>query len=84
MKNFHANYEGKYSAYLPFATDDKINAAEEKLTKQLEKYETHSRFYLSIDDQGYLCLNAEVIVDSLFNDHEHKFFTERICGLQQE
>lgn len=84
VKNFHANYEGKYSAYLLFATDDKINAAEEKLTKQLEKYETHSGFYLSIDDQGYLCLNAEVIVDSLFNDHEHKFFTERICGLQQE
>ena len=82
VRNFYANYEGKFSAYLPYATDDKISAAEEKLTNQLEKYETRSGFYLSIDDQGYLCLNAEVIVDSLFNDHEHKFFTERICGLQ--
>lgn len=82
--NSYANYEGKYSAYLSFASEDKISEAEEKLTKRLEKYETHSGFYLSIDDQGYLCLNAEVIVDSLFNDHEHKFFTERICGLPQE
>lgn len=82
VRNSYANYEGEYSAYLPYVTADKISEAEEKLTKQLEKYETHSGFYLSIDDQGYLCLNAEVIVDSLFNDHEHKFFSERICGLQ--
>ena len=82
VKNSYANYEGKYAAYLPYATADKIHAAEEKLTKQLEKYESNSGFYLSIDDQGYLCLNAEVIVEGLLGDHEHKFFTERICGLQ--
>ena len=82
VKNSYANYEGKYAAYLPYATDDKIHAAEEKLTKQLEKYESNSGFYLSIDDQGFLCLNAEVIVESLLGDHEHKFFTERICDLR--
>ena len=82
VKNFYANYEGKYSAYLPYATADKIRGAEEKLTKQLEKYDTHSGFYLSIDDQGYLCLKAEVIVELPFDNHDHKFFTERICGLQ--
>lgn len=80
--NFYANHEGKYSVYLPYATADKISKAEEKLTKQLEKYETHSGFYLSIDDQGYLCLNAEVIDELPFDNHDHKFYTERICGLQ--
>ncbi len=82
VKNSYSSHEGKYSAYLPYATDEKIREAEEKLTRQLEKYDTHSGFYLQIDDEGYLCLNAEIIVELPFSDHEHKFFEERICGLQ--
>ena len=68
---------------------EKIRAAEEKLEKQLEKYDESSSFYLSIDSEGYLCLNAEIIIkyEGTFEgggcgiDHDHKFFTERICSL---
>lgn len=81
VKNSYSSHEGVYSAYLPYATDEKIREAEEKLKTQLEKYDTHSGFYLQIDDEGYLCLTAEVIVRSA-NDHDHQFFSERICGLQ--
>lgn len=81
VKNSYAGHEGIYSAYLPYASDEKIREAEEKLARRLEKYDTHSGFYLQIDDEGYLCLNAEVIVDLPLSDHEHKFFSERICSL---
>ena len=79
VNNVYGNY-GEYASYLPYATADKIRAAEEKLIKRLAKYDAHSGFYLSIDE-GYLCLNAEVIIQ-LIGDHEHKFFKERICSLQ--
>lgn len=79
VNNVYGNY-GEYASYLPYATADKIRAAEEKLIKRLAKYDAHSGFYLSIDE-GYLCLNAEVIIQ-LIGDHEHKFFKEKICSLQ--
>ena len=79
VKKVYGNY-GEYASYLPFATADKIRSAEEKLTQDLEKYDAHSGFYLSVDE-GYLCLNAEVIVQA-FGNHKHKFFQERICSLQ--
>lgn len=86
IEDVYGNY-GEYAAYLPYATEDKIRAAEEKLEKQLEKYDERSHFYLSIDKEGYLCLNAEIIIEyeGFFEgggcgiDHDHKFFTERIC-----
>ena len=82
VENSYSSHEGIYSVYLPYATEDKISAAEEKLKTQLEKYDRHSGFYLQIDDDGFLCLTAEVIVDLPYGnpDHEHKFFNERICG----
>lgn len=80
VKNVYGDY-GEYAVYLPYATPELIKEAEEKLTKQLERYDEHSGFYLSIDDEGFLCLNAEVIVELPFSDHEHNFFTERICAL---
>ena len=60
----------------------------------LSKYGNHSEFYLQIKD-GYLCLSSEVIkkIDTPVStdengfadggcgiDHEHKFFTARICA----
>lgn len=69
-----------YRQYLKGATPDRIAAAEAALADQLKDYgDQHSGYYLSIDKEGYLCLNCEVIVDKAFGDHEHKFFTERIC-----
>ena len=69
-----------YRQYLKGATPDRIAAAEAALADQLKDYgDKHSGYYLSIDQEGWLCLNCEVIVDKAFGDHEHKFFTERIC-----
>ena len=69
-----------YRQYLKGATPDRIAAAEAALADQLKDYgDQHSGYYLSIDQEGWLCLNCEVIVDKAFGDHEHKFFTERIC-----
>ena len=75
--------DGGYHNYRQFvkgATAEKIAAAEAALADQLKDYgDQHSGYYLSIDREGYLCLTCEVIVDKAFGDHEHKFFTERIC-----
>ena len=82
VKRTYASQEGKYSAYLPYATAERISEAEEILKKQVKQYDTQSAFYLQVDDEGYLCLLTEIIVDLPLGDHEHKFFEERICGLQ--
>ena len=69
-----------YRQYLKGATPDRIVAAEAGLDGQTARYgDKHSWYYFTIDDEGWLCLNCEVIVDKAFGDHEHKFFTERIC-----
>jgi hypothetical protein len=75
--------DGGYHNYRQFikgATAERIAAAEEGLDGQTARYgDKHSGYYLSIDKEGWLCLTCEVIVDKAFGDHEHKFFTERIC-----
>ena len=69
-----------YRQYLKGATPDRIAAAEAGLDRQIARYgDKHSGYYFTVDDEGYLCLTCEVIVDKAFGDHEHKFFTERIC-----
>jgi hypothetical protein len=74
--------DGGYHNYRQFingATPDRIAAAEAGLDGQIARYgDQHSGYYLTVDDEGYLCLTCEVIVDKAFGDHEHKFFTERI------
>lgn len=75
--------DGGYHNYRQFikgATPEKIAAAEAGLDRQIARYgDKHSGYYFTVDDEGYLCLTCEVIVDKAFGDHEHKFFTERIC-----
>ena len=75
--------DGGYHSYRQFikgATAERIAAAEAGLDRQVARYgDKHSGYYFTVDDEGYLCLNCEVIVDKAFGDHEHKFFTERIC-----
>lgn len=69
-----------YRQYLKGATPERIAAAEAGLDRQIARYgDKHSGYYFTVDDEGYLCLTCEVIVDKAFGDHEHKFFTERIC-----
>ena len=75
--------DGGYHNYRQFikgATAERIADAEAGLDRQIARYgDKHSGYYFTVDDEGYLCLTCEVIVDKAFGDHEHKFFTERIC-----
>ena len=75
--------DGGYHDYRQFikgATAERIAAADAGLDRQIARYgDKHSGYYFTVDDEGYLCLTCEVIVDKAFGDHEHKFFTERIC-----
>lgn len=75
--------DGGYHNYRQFikgATAERIAAAEAGLDGRIARYgDKHSGYYLTIDDEGCLCLTCEVIVDKAFGNHEHKFFTERIC-----
>lgn len=75
--------DGGYHNYRQFikgVTAERIAAAEAGLDSQIARYgDKHSGYYFTVDDEGYLCLTCEVIVDKAFGDHEHKFFTERIC-----
>ena len=75
--------DGGYHNYRQFikgATAERIAAAEDGLDGQITRYgDKHSGYYFTVDDEGYLCLTCEVIVDKAFGDHEHKFFIEPIC-----
>ncbi len=84
---------GKYSRYLSVATPSAMAAAEASLAEQMGHLadKENSGYYLSIDDEGYLCLSCEVIVQLSGGadgdggcgiDHEHKFFTARIYGVE--
>ena len=79
-----------YRQYLKGATPERIAAAEAALAEQLKAYgEEHVGGYLTVDDEGWLCLSCELIVDLETHfwqqnggcgvDHDHVFINERIC-----
>lgn len=81
-------------AALEAATPQMIENAERIILEQLEAYSGNGGMYLSLDAQGYLCLQAEVIVNidppntQVYGDevvasgcnidHKHVFFSQRI------
>lgn len=85
---------GQYSRYLKNATDEAVRTAEERLRAKTEGMSGGSGFYLQVDQEGYLCLAVEYIVDidppkldedgneigGCGYDHDHVFYTERICN----
>ena len=86
VESVYGFHSGQYACYLETATAEAIKAAEEKLGRG------GSGPYLSIDNEGYLCLSLEEIVpitpetDENGNeimegcgDHKHEFYHERIC-----
>lgn len=94
VKRTYSDNIGKYSKYLndiEFKTA--VEAAKEKITKQVEAYgqkiEKNMLYYVEID--GYVCVSTEIIVDldppagqnmgGCGIDHDHIFFTERICPI---
>ena len=84
--SFDARRRGKYSCYLKGATEERMAAAMADIEKQTRKYDEHGAYFLDIDDEGYLCLWVELIVDvpdgksGDCGDHDHLFFHSRICG----
>ncbi|MBP3666388.1 MAG: hypothetical protein J6K29_04980 [Clostridia bacterium] len=78
-----------YRQYLKGATPERIAAAETALAEELKAYgENHAGGYLSVDDEGWLCLSSEIIVyldgpahgeGGCGIDHDHVFINERIC-----
>lgn len=84
----------EYAHYLPLATPEAIRQADERLSAQLPTSDRSSGAYFSVDDEGCLCLNAEVIValeppepdenglvmSGCGIDHDHLFFSEIICS----
>lgn len=77
-----------YEAYLPYVTDELIHAADLALSQILADHpDDNSGVYLTFDEDGYLCLCAEVIVyfeseeegmSGCGFDHDHVFYRERI------
>jgi hypothetical protein len=95
--NFSSVYDyncSKYLKYLPNATPEAVQAA----VKQLEAdpmvaHRPNAPLYYSIDQEGYLCLGTEVIInidppeDETFTsgcniDHKHIFPSARVCHYQ--
>ncbi len=78
----------KQKKYINNIDVDLLRTAEEKLNNELSQYGRAHGFYLSIDNEGYICLETEVIVELETNasqsergcniDHQHKFYRERI------
>ncbi len=85
--------DGGYHNYRQFikgATAERIAAAEAALREPLSAYgENNSGGYLTVDQEGWLCLSCEIIVELETHfwqqdggcgvDHDHVFINERIC-----
>jgi len=88
VTNISGGYHN-YRQYLKGATPERIAAAEAALAEQMSAYgEKNSGGYLSVDDEGWLCLSCEIIVyldgpaegeGGCGIDHDHVFISERIC-----
>lgn len=82
---FSAVRQGEYSRYLKNATAERVAAAVADIEWQTRDYEETGPYSLSVDDEGYLCLWLELIVDvpdgisGDCGDHDHLFFHSRIC-----
>ena len=82
--------------YIPYITEEAVLAAATNLDQQAKAYKDVNRYSYQIDQDGYLCLGVEILVeyeptqtDSEGNpihgcgfDHDHIFLRERICQYQ--
>ena len=78
--------QGMYSCFQNADTIKAIQKAKAKIEEDSKAYGENGPYYFGIDDEGDLCLKLELIVDKEpgsypegHPDHEHKFFSERIC-----
>ena len=69
-------------------SDELLKKAEESIRKQLDEANKHSDYFLSTDNEGYLCLTVEIIVEytgytdpaGCGYDHDHTIIRERISS----
>ena len=89
VTNISGGYQN-YRQYLNSATPERIAAAEAALAEKLKGYgEENAGGYLTVDQEGWLCLSCELIVELETHfwqqeggcgiDHDHVFVSERIC-----
>lgn len=85
VKDIFGEY-GEYAKYLPKASERKIKKAKKNIEKDIKEYGDNTpHYYFTIDNDGYLCLGAEIIIpidppaDTGCMDHDHRMFSERIC-----
>lgn len=79
--------EDRYNEYMPFVTDALIYEAEQSLSASIPDGSKSYGYYLRTDEEGYLCLAVEVIVNlepaeeghgGCGIDHDHVFYDARI------
>ncbi len=78
-------HSGEYLKFLTECTPERVEAAKKKIEAQAGESTDSGALSLYIDDKGALVLNLELIVDTPFGDgccvdHDHKFYSEVICG----
>lgn len=81
----------EHEKYLLFVTGSRVQKAEKEIFEQLTEADSQPSFFLAVDEQGYLCLKAEVIREldvpegsqylGCGVDHEHLFFECRISSV---
>ena len=90
IQDIDAYHYGEYSCYLSVVTKEDFKRAHKAISDQTKEYDEEPHYYLMVDDEGYLCLDTEIIVylDIPENsedagcgiDHDHLFFSERLCA----
>ena len=79
-------------AYAEMLTKEKVDRAAARIAKQAGKPFEGRDYYFFIDDQNYLCLGTEMIVEfdelqpdgSIMHDHKHVFYNERLTILTED
>jgi hypothetical protein len=74
-------------AYCEMLTKEKVERAAARIAKQAGKPLEGRDYYFFIDDQNYLCIGTEIIVEfdelqpdgSIMHDHKHVFYKERLA-----
>ena len=83
----HSELNEEPLAYAEMLTKEKVDRAAARIAKQAGKPLEGRDYYFFVDDQNYLCLGTEIIVEfdelqpdgSIMHDHEHVFYKERLA-----
>lgn len=88
----HSELNEEPLAYAEMLTKEKVDRAAARIAKQAGKPLEGRDYYFFVDDQNYLCLGTEIIVEfdelqpdgSIMHDHKHVFYNERLTILTED